>query len=303
MSETPDVSVVMAVYNGAKNLSQTLDSVLDQKDCAVEFIVIDDGSTDGSGAILDQYAARDSRLRVIHQENAGLTRSLIRGCAVARGEFIARQDADDISMPGRFKEQSDFLRAHPDAVLVASGVRFVAPGGEWMFDVAAPAEVSIDLQQQRVELPPLVATCFRRDAYVSVGGFRLEFAVAQDSDLWLRLLHAGACLGLARVHYQATMTLGGISSQRRNEQLRLAALAVECARLRQSGQDDAPLLASYVPGPRRKTIAGPREHAAFHYFIGSCLRGHDPAAAKRYFALALRDNPLHFKALLRRILA
>ena len=303
MSEAPEVSVVMAVYNGAANLVQTLDSVMGQEDCSLEFIVVNDGSTDDSAGTLERYAARDSRLRVIHQENAGLTRSLIRGCAVARGEFIARQDADDISMPSRLKEQSDFLRAHPGAVLVASGVRFVAPGGEWIFDVAPPAKVEIDLGRNTLELPPLVATCFRRDAYLSVGGFRPEFAVAQDSDLWLRLLEIGSCHGLDRIHYQATMTLGGISSRRRNEQLRLAALALECARLRKTGQNDAAPLASYVPCPKRKGTAGPREHAAFHYFIGSCLRGHDPVAAKRYFDLALRDNPLHFKALVRRLLA
>jgi len=85
----------MSVYNGGTALAATLDSVLAQEGVAFEFIVVDDGSTDGSGALLDDHAQRDERLRVIHQDNRGLTRALIRGCAAARGPFIARQDAGD----------------------------------------------------------------------------------------------------------------------------------------------------------------------------------------------------------------
>ena len=77
----PDVSVVMSVYNGAAALRTTLDSVLAQDDCDFEFVVVNDGSTDDSGSILDAYAARDLRLRVIHQANTGLTPAVIRGCA------------------------------------------------------------------------------------------------------------------------------------------------------------------------------------------------------------------------------
>jgi glycosyltransferase involved in cell wall biosynthesis len=303
MTGTPEVSVVMSVYNGAANLAATLDSVLAQEDCDFEFIAVNDGSVDTSGQVLDDYAARDKRLRVIHQSNTGLTRALMRGCAQARGTFIARQDADDLSLPGRLNEQASFLRCRPDVVLVASAARFVAPGGEWLFDVSPPAtDIAVDIDTADLRLPPLVATCFRRDAYLRAGGFRAVFSVAQDIDLWLRLADQGACEGLDRVHYQATMTLGGISSRRRKEQLRLAALAIECARQRRLGLADTALLDSFVPNPVRRATSRARERAAFHYFIASCLRQQDPVAAKRYYSLALRDNPLHMKALVRRIL-
>jgi glycosyltransferase involved in cell wall biosynthesis len=303
VSSGPEVSVVMSVYNGAGGLAATLDSVLGQQDCDLEFIVVNDGSTDSSGQILDQYAACDRRLRVLHQENAGLTRSLIRGCDLARGEFIARQDADDLSLPARLKEQCEFLRGAAGAVAVASTVRFVAPAGEWLFDVTPPPQVTVDLQTRHLRLPPLFAACFRREAFLRVGGFRPTFVVAQDVDLWLRLLEAGVCNGLNRLHYQSTLTLGGISSRRRGEQLRLAALALHCARQRRLGQDDAALLAAYSPKAVPRRAERGREQAAFHYFIGSCLRPHDPVAAKRYFELALRDNPFHMKALVRRLLS
>ena len=103
----------MSVYNGASNLAATMDSILSQEGVEFEFIVVNDGSTDATGEILDDYARRDNRVRVIHQENTGLTRALIRGCAAASGEFIARQDAGDVSLRGKigcagevFKKQS-----------------------------------------------------------------------------------------------------------------------------------------------------------------------------------------------------
>ena len=84
----PEVSVVMSVYNGARYLRAAVDSVLNQQDVSFEFIIIDDGSTDDSATILDEYASLNPRVRVIHQANGGLTRALIRGCDEARGEFI-----------------------------------------------------------------------------------------------------------------------------------------------------------------------------------------------------------------------
>ncbi|MEZ5582509.1 MAG: glycosyltransferase family 2 protein [Candidatus Competibacteraceae bacterium] len=79
----------MSVFNSVSSLALTLDSVLDQQDVDLEFVVVSDGSNDGSAELLNDYAAKDSRLRIIHQKNCGLTRALIRGCAEAEGEYIA----------------------------------------------------------------------------------------------------------------------------------------------------------------------------------------------------------------------
>src|SRR5439155_4002224 len=136
MNTHPEVSVVMSVYNGASHLVATLDSILSQEGVEFEFIVVNDGSTDKSGQILDDYAQRDSRLRVIHQENTGLTRALIRGCDAARGEFIARQDAGDLSLPGRLVRQRVILDAEPAVVIVSCATRFLGPSEEELYTVA-----------------------------------------------------------------------------------------------------------------------------------------------------------------------
>ena len=140
MSTNPDVSVVMSVYNGASHLAATMDSILSQEGVELEFIVVNDGSTDKTGEILDDYARRDGRVRVIHQENTGLTRALIRGCAAATGEFIARQDAGDVSLAGRLARQLDVFRNNSNVVMTSCGTRFVGPDGEVLYEVCQAGE-------------------------------------------------------------------------------------------------------------------------------------------------------------------
>src|ERR1700754_3126237 len=96
MSGPPDISVIMSVYNGAQDLCESVESILSQRDASLEFIIVNDGSTDNSPHILEEFAGRDSRVKLIHQQNLGLTKSLIKGCAIARGKYIVRQDAGDI---------------------------------------------------------------------------------------------------------------------------------------------------------------------------------------------------------------
>src|SRR3954468_5693657 len=118
----PTVSVLLAVYNARRYLRQAIDSILAQTFTDFEFIIIDDGSTDDTLAILREYEKRDGRIRLISRPNKGLTTTLNEGLALARGEFLARMDGDDVALPTRFEKQVTYLRDHPECVLVGSRV-------------------------------------------------------------------------------------------------------------------------------------------------------------------------------------
>lgn len=303
--KAPAVSVVMSVYNGADTLAATLESVLAQQGCDFEFIVVDDGSSDGAGAVLDVYAARDSRLRVIHQANTGLTRALVVGCAAARGDFIARQDAGDVSLPGRLRLQNELLRERTDVVLVCAACRVLGPRGELLFELSREGDALSEglslLDVNRIKGPPHHGTTmFRREAYLQVGGYRPPFVVAQDIDLWLRLAEVGHCWGLKEVGYEATLEANSISGRRRGEQMLLGTLAVEAAKVRRAGDNDQALLDATIPPVKqpRKPMSK-REKAKFLYFIGSCLRDRDVASARSYFRESVKTDPLFLKALVR----
>jgi glycosyltransferase involved in cell wall biosynthesis len=298
----PDVSVVVGVHNGMPALVDTVGSVLSQVGVELELVVVDDGSTDRSASFLEAYAARDSRVRVLRQEHAGLTRALIRGCAVARGEYIAREDVGDVSLPGRLQRERECLKARPDAVFVSCGTRFVGPGGEHLYDVVrGEAEIVEALRSQDSEglrTPGAHGSVmFRRAAYEKVGGYRPEFYFAQDLDLWVRLAEIGNHAVIAEILFQTATAPGSLSGMHRREQLALTELIAESAHRRRAGMPDADVLvraAAIRPAWSARARRLARSKAL--YFIVACLRRRRDAAATRYFVQALCENPLHLKA-------
>ena len=296
----------MSVYNGAATLAATMDSILSQKGVDFEFIVIDDGSTDGGDAILDHYAQRDGRVRVIHQENTGLTRALIRGCAEARGQYIARQDAGgDVSLPGRLARQFAFLESNPTVALTSCGTRFVGPEGEFLYEMVKQGdELQRGLEQLRIDQirgpSHHGSTMFRRAAYQCVGGYRAEFQVAQDLDLWMRLAEAGRCVATPELLYQASWQPGSISHLRREQQVLATRAIFECCTRRQRGESEQPVLDYLVTKLAEQAKMWNAPHglieARFYYFLGSILARRDSKISHYYFRKAVKSWPWHIKA-------
>jgi glycosyltransferase involved in cell wall biosynthesis len=115
----------MSVYNNAAHLPAAIESILAQSFGDFEFLIVNDGSSDESGDIIDRYAAGDRRIRAFHQPNLGLIASLNRMLAEARAPLIARMDDDDIALPARFERQLAFLAAHPDHGVVGTWSRCI----------------------------------------------------------------------------------------------------------------------------------------------------------------------------------
>tara|TARA_B100000963_G_scaffold78022_1_gene66044 strand:+ start:12974 stop:13978 length:1005 start_codon:yes stop_codon:yes gene_type:complete len=114
MNNSPMISVVMPVFNAEKYLAQAIDSILNQTFQDFEFIIINDGSYDGSNEILRQYQRQDNRIKILDKKNGGISEALNDGILISNGKYIARMDADDISLPTRFEIQLNFMEANPD---------------------------------------------------------------------------------------------------------------------------------------------------------------------------------------------
>ncbi len=303
----PHVSVVMGVYNAGPALRDTLDSILAQVVTGFELIAVDDGSTDGSGDLLDAYAAGDSRVRVIHQANQGLTRALMNGCDAAKGTYIARHDAGDLSKPYRLARQQQLLDADPRLSLVSCATDFIGPEGEYLFTSYAPAVadspvsiVDAAVRSAGVSIGPTHhgAAMFRRDAYQAVGGYRPQFYFGQDWDLWYRLGERGLFQSLDEPMYAARVTPDSISGAGREAQQKLAALSLAAldARSRNESEDDLLAQAGRI---RNCRPLGNRERAAGLYFIGEALRRNGDPRARRYLRDARRAWPFHVRAWVR----
>ncbi|WKZ67344.1 MAG: glycosyltransferase [Flavobacteriales bacterium] len=190
----PLVTVLLPVHNASAYLQRTIDSISAQTLADHEVIAIDDGSTDGSAAILQAHAG--PRFRIIrHAANQGLVASLNEGLAEARGRYIARMDADDLMHPERLERQAAWMDGHPEVAVLATCVGLInadgEPCGTWDTDQRAVTEADIADLLPRTNCIAHPTVMLRRDA---LGGLRYEDRQrgAEDWDLWLRLMARGA---------------------------------------------------------------------------------------------------------------
>lgn len=185
----PRITVAMSVYNNAPYLAHAIESICAQSFSDFEFLIVDDGSTDDSMAIITRFAAADSRIRPIPQENAGLIVSLNRIIGEAKAPLIARMDGDDIALPERFARQVAFLDANPQVGVLGTGCVCIDTDGlphpRRFENVVSTAEILDDLKNG----PPLChpSVMMRRDALRAVGGYHRAYRHCEDYDLWLRL--------------------------------------------------------------------------------------------------------------------
>jgi glycosyltransferase involved in cell wall biosynthesis len=306
MSDFPDISIVMSVYNGVDGLHATMKSILSQEGVSLEFIVIDDGSTDGSDVILGEYARHDPRVRVLYQENQGLTRALIRGCEAAKGKYIARQDAGDISLPNRLRLQKEVLDQHEDCVFVSCWTTAIGPMGEYLFtrEGRGRARSPIRILSKKkgkwgvIEGPTdHGSVMFRREAYLKAGGYRAAFYYAQDWDLWYRLAALGTFAMVEQFLYRGRITPDSISSLRRDQQVAYARLSLKAIALRLAGHSDAaPVEEAVRLLPRKPHVIRRSDQGRAMYFIGKGLADNNDPRATRYFLNAISSNPFLFRA-------
>jgi glycosyltransferase involved in cell wall biosynthesis len=297
---------VLPVYNGAGVIAPTIDSILGQTDADFELIVIDDGSTDATPEIVAGYAARDGRVRVVTQPNAGITRALIAGCAAARGRYIARQDAGDFSAPQRLERQRAALDAHPDLVLVSCWTAFAGPELEplWIAKGTGKSAQPVDVRELSerycvIDGPTShPSAMFPRAAYERAGGYRRQLYYGQDWDLWYRLLELGKFQMIEEVLYTARVTPGSISATAKAAQETLATLTHDGVRARARGESDAPFIerAARIRPQGKSSRCG---QARGLYFIGEALRRNRDPRCRAYLRRAALRCPLLVRAWVR----
>lgn len=220
----PAVSVLMGVRDGALWLQEAIRSVLGQTLTDLELIVVDDGSSDATSALL--AAARDPRLVVERQPPAGLAAALNRALGRARAPLLARLDADDIALPARLDRQRAFLLAHPEVGLLGTAARVVDESGHDV-EILRPPEDDRDIRRVLIRRNPFVhsSVMVRRSLLASAGGYDASFPVAQDYDLWLRLSAVTRMANLAEPLVVRRLVAGRVTAGRDTLRLRAEARA------------------------------------------------------------------------------
>jgi len=282
------VSVIMPVYNCERYLADAVQGILRQTFADFEFIIVDDGSRDSSLSILREFESNDARIRVVSRPNTGIVGALNDGIKHARGQFIARMDGDDVSLPERFERQLVFLLDHPDCVAVGSRVMLIDTDGEPICTMCH--EVSHD-EIDRVNLEGLShsmshpAVMMRAEMLRRIGGYRKPYETAEDIDLYLRLAECGQLANLPEVLLNYRVHASSIGSRQRSTQAVRAWAAIIDARRRRG----IPILDGDEALDPYQTPSIPQQHLKWAWWA---LNDGHIATARKHALRAVRGQPL-----------
>jgi len=218
-SKIPKITVLMPIYNCDLYIKEAIDSILNQTFMDFEFIIIDDASTDNTVFIVKRY--NDSRIKLIEKEkNSGYTNSLNYGLSIARGEYIARMDGDDISLPERFIKQVHILDKNPNLVLCGTLFSIIGTG----------KVISLPERHDEIKIALLKYCCFGHPTVMMRKSILDEFSLiydynkepAEDYDLWTRLLSLGQLHNLQEVLLNYRVHNSQVSHKRKQQQIEIA---------------------------------------------------------------------------------
>jgi hypothetical protein len=266
---TPEVSVIMPVWNGAKYLREAVQSILNQSFADFEFLILDDGSTDETPRILDGFAKHDPRVRVIHLTHEGIVKALNRGVAEAKSEWIARMDCDDIAYPERLMKQMRVLKEAPEAVLCHTAIQQIGEP-QYMRKLQrfprSQAMVAARLCYQSPIVHPTVV--FSKAAFLRAGGYRPEERHAEDYGLWGRMLNVGKFVGVNEPLLQFRVHGGSISKQKADVQAALTTAIAQkhCAEFMGLSESDARRAHGAITEAKQE-----RRLREWFWFVSRCL--------------------------------
>ncbi len=218
-----------------KHLEKAIESILSQTYLNFEFIIVNDGSSIEVTEVLKKYEVGDNRITVIHQENRGLIYSLNIGIEKAQGEYIARMDADDISLPNRFALQLDFLKKNPSVILLGGAMDIINQSDEKVSEQIYPTS-NDDLQKLLPKSNYFAhpSVMFHRDTFIKIGGYRNVCIHAEDYDLWLRLSEKGQISNLPETILRYRVHSNNTSWKKCPEQVIAVFIARKSAEMRRN---------------------------------------------------------------------
>lgn len=287
--EQPKITVLLPAYNAGPYIREAVDSVLRQTFTDFELIVINDGSKDDTAQILDSYT--DPRMKVVHQENMGLVRTLNKGLAMARGKWIARFDADDVCYPRRLEEQVAFMQRHPDYVLTGSEADYMDEHGNFIFTYKFRNYEDAEIRAAAFRECGMIhaSVMYSKQAVLDAGGYDEHAITFEDHLLWRNLAAHGKMSIMRKPLIKVRFNPDSVTIDekwRGKDFLELKARSIKQGYV---NDEDYELLKSIL---RKQNFAAYKQ-AAYHSMLGKKFlwNQHNSSKARQHLAKAIKAQP------------
>ena len=292
MGANPLISVIMSVNRDDGNLTETINSILNQTYKNYELIIINDGGSKDVRHTIKNY--NNSRLKYYEKPKIGLTACLNYGVDKAKGEYIARQDAGDISLKNRFKTQINFFNNHPEISLIGSWVSELTEEGDHLGDI----EFSKSYENIKENIPFQNAFCHGTimaltTLFRDFNGYRDVFLKAQDYDLWLRIIEKYKVVNIGKVLYKRIVSRESITIRTKKIQMEYADVARKCFNARLLGKEEPlHLLKKIKFNENQINFSYQKIDSDYYFYCGRILFSNRKMNRSRiYFIRSIYHNP------------
>lgn len=288
MTKEVKITVLMSAYNAEAFIAEAIESVLEQSFPHFEFIIVNDGSTDGTEGIIRSF--NDPRIRLISQENGGIAAALNAGLALARAPLVARFDADDICYPQRLERQYRFMEAHPQVLLLGSAADYTDREGNYIFTQPAPEIDAETLHQWIYRRCPFIhsSVCYRAEAVRQCGGYDLASSGFEDHLLWLKMLRSGPAANLPQALIRVRLSPESFTIDERWQHPLFRRLKSTVLKRGHLLPEEGAQLAALMKRANRQPI----KLGAYHALLGKkyLWNNHRPAEARRHFLRSWKEK-------------
>jgi glycosyltransferase involved in cell wall biosynthesis len=294
MTETiPLITVLMPAYNAARFIAPAVESVLCQGFTDFELLVVDDGSTDDTVAVVQSFT--DARIRLLQLPHRGIAAALNAGLQEAKGKYIARFDADDICYPKRLQVQYDFLNAHPDYFICGCAADYITEEGEYVFTYQPPGFLYKDLLLLYKTKCPFIhsGVMYVKVAVLQAGGYNEHAHAFEDHLLWAQLLDTAKGCNIKEVLLQVRLNPQSVTIDERWRPQRFIEIKSRAIATKQISPEDGAVLLNIL----KQQDDGVTKEAAYHTLIGKKFLWDNsrPRTARQHLKKAIGLKPAGIK--------
>ena len=286
---TPLVTVLMPAYNAEKYIAAAITSVLQQTFTNFELLIINDGSYDGTAAIINSFT--DNRIRLINQTNQGVAAALNIGLLNARAELIARFDADDLCTANRLQLQYDFLAANQDYIIVGADADYINNDDEYIFTGRLPAYINEDIQQLNYARCPFIhsAVMYRKKYILEAGGYNIHAHAFEDHLLWSKIIRHNKTHNLPETLIKVRLNPASVSIDEKWRTKRFLEIKYKSIRQGDISEDDGRELLFILKKQDTQKI----KEASYYSLLGKKYTwdNYQPQKARNYLTKAIRIHP------------